>query len=546
MVPDLSAKNRSLRFSWSRILQWAGAAVFIFLVVVPLSSLVIYAIDYIVRASASSSLSLLSVRQMGLLLNSTGLALAVALSGMVIGFLAATVLWRFETGLPSMLRWLILILAPLPLYIHAIAWAPIMQQAGILMAPFGLRPIDFEGWGASWWVQMMSLLPLSTGICLAGLKSIEPKLFDASRVIRSDIRSLFSVVMPLALPALMAGFGILFLMSITDFSVPYFFRMNVYSLEIFAQFTAGDDPGAAFLYSLPLVVITLVVVGLSQHWLRNTAQSKAWNKSFWDVGPCWPSWFRILQWIALALVVIQVFAPLFSLSASIGTWQTLSQSVYSGRNEIFYSIWVAVLAAVLCLPLAVCAAILITKSRRVSWLIWLIVLIPLAVPPPLAGIGLITVWNSPLLGSLYGTSIMPVVGALFRFTSLAAIIIAMQFRYVDPLLIDAAHILQKNFMQTLTKVWLPILFPGLLAAACIVLALTAGELGTTLLLVSPGQATLTIRIYNFLHYGASSNVAGLCLLIVLITFIMALAAMILLGWWWRLNNRPGETTIDSN
>jgi iron(III) transport system permease protein len=540
------SKIQNRRFSWPHMLQWTGVSVFILLVSVPLCFLIVFAIDYIARAGASSSLSFLSARQIGLLLNSSGLALNVALSGMVIGFLAATVLWRFETGLPSMLRWLILILIPLPPYIHALAWASLAQKAGLLASSFGLQLFTFEGWGASWWVQLMSLLPLSTGICLAGLKSIEPILFDASRVIRSDIRSLFTVIMPLVLPALLAGFGILFLLSITDFSVPYLFQKNVYALEIFAQFSAGNDPGAAFLYSLPLVMITFAVVGLSQRWLRNTAQSKAWNRSFWEVGPHWPLWFRAFQWIALAIILLQVAAPLFSLSADIGTWQNLVQSVDAGRNEIFYSIWVAVLAAVLCLPLAVSAAALIRRYSRINWLIWLIVLVPLAVPPPLAGIGLIAAWNNPFFGGVYGTPIMPVLGALFRFTSLATIIMVMQYRYVDPLLIDAAHILQKNFWQTFAKVWLPVLFPGLLASACIVLALTAGELGATLLLASPGQATLTIRIYNFLHYGASSNVAGLCLLIVLITSAMALAAMIMLGWWSRLNNQPHEMTIDKN
>jgi iron(III) transport system permease protein len=542
----LFSKIQNRHFSWPGILQWAGLAVFILMIAVPLCALVIFALDYIARASASSSLSFLSARQVGLLLSSTGLALDVALFGILLGFLAATWLWRFETGLPSILRWLILILVPLPPYIHALAWSSIMQKAGILMSSFGFQLFTFEGWTAAWWVQLMSLLPLSTGICLVGLKSIEPVLFDASRVIRSDIRGLFTVIMPLALPALLAGFGILFLLSITDFSVPYLFQMNVYALEIFAQFSAGNDSGAAFLYSIPLMLITFAIVGLSQRWLRNTAQSKAWNKSFWEAGPRWPLWFKALQWTAMAVVVLQVVAPLFSLAANIGSWQDLAQSINSGRNEIFYTIFISLLAAILCLPLAVSAASLIRNHGKSNWLIWIIVLIPLAVPPPLAGIGLITTWNNPIFGSVYGTPVMPVLGALFRFTSLATIIMVMQYRYVDLLLIDAAHILQKNFWQTFARVWLPILFPGLLASACIVLAFTAGELGATLLLASPGQATLTIRIYNFLHYGASANVAGLCLLIILITFTMALAAMIILRRWSRLNKQPEEKTIDRN
>jgi iron(III) transport system permease protein len=535
-------KAQIRKLNWPGILEWTGSILYIMLVAVPLCALVFFAAEFLVQGNIPT----FSARQAGLLFSSIGLALAVALAGMILGFLSATFLWRFETGLPSFLRWLVLVFVPLPGYIHALAWSSTMQNLGSLVSQSGVMVIPFEGWAASWWVQVMSFLPLATGICLLGLKSIEPVLFDAARIMRSNIGSLFRVVVPVVMPALMAGFGILFLLSITDYSIPYLFQMNVYSLEIFAQFSAGNNPGSAFLYALPLVLVTVAVVGLSQYWLKNIGQSKAWNKPSWEVKPGWPNWFRILQWLAMAIMIVEVALPLISLTTNIGTWQNMAQSINSGQNEIFYSVWISVLAAVLCLPLAVSSARLIKRLRAGNWLWWLIVLVPLAVPPPLAGIALITVWNTPFPGGIYGTAVMPVVAALFRFTSLATIIMVMQFRYVDPLLIDAARILQRGRFQTPAKIWLPMLLPGLLAAACIVLAFTTGELGATLLVAAPGQATLTIRIYNFLHYGASSTVAGLCVLIVLITFAMALAAMIVFSWWSRINRNPVDVRNDRN
>ena len=35
-------------------------------------------------------------------------------------------------------------------------------------------------------------------------------------------------------------------------------------------------------------------------------------------------------------------------------------------------------------------------------------------------------------------------------------------------------------------------------------------------MVPPGRETITIRIFNYLHYGGSEEVAGLCLLIVVL------------------------------
>ncbi|MBN1290983.1 MAG: hypothetical protein JXB48_04010 [Candidatus Latescibacteria bacterium] len=43
-----------------------------------------------------------------------------------------------------------------------------------------------------------------------------------------------------------------------------------------------------------------------------------------------------------------------------------------------------------------------------------------------------------------------------------------------------------------------------------------GNLGTVLLIVSPGHSTVPITIYNYLHYGSHEAVCALCLVLVLL------------------------------
>ena len=52
-----------------------------------------------------------------------------------------------------------------------------------------------------------------------------------------------------------------------------------------------------------------------------------------------------------------------------------------------------------------------------------------------------------------------------------------------------------------------------------------GELGASVLTVPPGFSTLTIRLYNYLHYGATDRVLGLSFLIVL-TITLSLVPLI--------------------
>ena len=83
------------------------------------------------------------------------------------------------------------------------------------------------------------------------------------------------------------------------------------------------------------------------------------------------------------------------------------------------------------------------------------------------------------------------------------------------------------------RVSVPMLAPGAVAAACIVAALTAGELGATLIVAPPGRATLTMRIHNYLHYGASDTVAGLCLAVALAAALAGVLGVLALRGWRR-------------
>ncbi len=156
---------------------------------------------------------------------------------------------------------------------------------------------------------------------------------------------------------------------------------------------------------------------------------------------------------------------------------------------------------------------------------------PLAVPAPLVGIGLIALWSSSSTLPVYGTLLMPVLASLARFLPFAALAVMGQLRQIDPLLVDAARIHQSDAWHGLLQVRLPMLAPGLLAAAGVTFALTVGELGATLLVLPPGHSTLSVRIYNYLHYGASDAVASLCLLLALAASLAgALAVLAVLSW----------------
>lgn len=546
IAPALRALGRvDPRLTWERAGHGLGLALFLGLVFGPLLALGMELYRYLESGPGDwVKLVIPSERRIGLLVRSLGLAAGVSLGGMVLGTLIASALWRHKSGSGSILRWLPLTLAPIPPYIHALAWTSTVHGVNDWLEMHGLLRIPLEGWLGGWWVQVMALLPVAVGLALVGLEMVGPDLIESGRVLRSDLEVLARIVLPLASPLLFAGGGVLFLIALTDYSVPSLFSVNVYPLEIFAEYSASAEPGRALLLSLPLLAAAIGVVVLMQSPLRNAALKPS-RREAPEISPmAFPRWFAWLQRGALALMALQVMVPLFSLLFAAGSWSNLNLTAAAFSREIFYSFWVALLASVICLPPALSAARELLRQGCRGRLAWLLATMPLAVPAPLIGIGLIGVWNQQFLNGFYSGGGMPVLAAVSRFTPLAAMFLLAQLRRKDPMLIDAARVMQVSPAQTWVQVRLPLLAPGLVAAMGITFALTAGELGATLIVAPPGLGTLTMRIYNYLHYGSAVQVAGLCLIMALATAgAGCLAALGLAGWsrvFFRHRKAPGR------
>lgn len=456
-------------------------------------------------------LALPTGRRMGLLLRSLGLSAGVALIDIVLGILIACASWGWARRW-AWVRWLPLVLIALPPYIHALAWSASVQQLTVL-----LDTPQPDGLLLSLWVMAMALLPVGIGLALVSLETVARPLVDAARTRQDDLTVLRRVVLPLAGPLLAAGGGLIFVLSLMDYSVPSLFGVNVYALEIFAEFSASNQPVRAFLLSTPLLALAAGGLFAGQALLRHAAQVPVWGVSPWSTPPRWQNGFVLYQKIAVALWGAQVLIPLIvlvKLTLSGDGWMgTLDPAV----REFGFSFGVAAATALLSLPLGWLAMEFLThRSHHHATIGWLLFL-PVALPAPLVGIGLVALWNHPYLDGVYATAWMPVLAALARFAPLATLVLLAQSQRLDPLLWDAARIFQARDRQTTWHVRLPLLLPGLLAGASLVFALTLGELGATLIVAPPGQSTLTLRIYNYLHYGASDVVAELCLAMLLFT-----------------------------
>jgi molybdate transport system permease protein len=208
---------------------------------------------------------------------------------------------------------------------------------------------------------------------------------------------------------------------------------------------------------------------------------------------------------------------------------------------VLLSLRVATVATIVALPLAVMMAWLL--ARRRFWghgLLNGLVHLPLVLPPVVTGYLLLVVFGrngavGSVLYDLFGITLA------FRWTgaALAAGIMAfplmvrairLGFEAVDRGIEDAAATLGASPMRVFLTVTLPLIAPGILAAAVLGFAKALGEFGATITFVAaiPGQTqTIPSAIYGLLQVPGEE---GAVVSLVVVSIVLAMGALIMSEW----------------
>ncbi len=449
----------------------------------------------------------LSARRVDLLIRSLLFSLGVASFTTIFGLLAALAVLRHFPRAAASLQWVLLASVALPPTVYAMAWSQF----------FSVLPNGIVGYTThAFLAQAMALLPFATGIAMVAMSTTDRLLLDAARVLVSPTRLLFGVAIPLARPTLLAGATLTFLLSLLDYTIPSIFGVNLYSLEIFVVFSATHRVADALLLSLPLVACTLLLVAILSGLPQRLAQEA--NPDFPREGSL-PALFQCGVLLATLISGIALLAPLLAFLPALGDIDYLGRTMASSWNETVFTVMTSTMAAFIALLLAVGPALEIAQGGRCGRIFWVVCLLPFLLPPALTGIGLIALWSPVHFVDIYGRPGMTIAAELARFTPVSVVVLATWFLRTDPAQIDAALVTGTSVRRIVCEVLVPLAIPGLAAATGIVFVLSLGEIGANLLVTPAGSATLTMKTYNYLHYGGSRAAAGLCLL------LMALAAL---------------------
>ena len=493
--------------------------------------LVVLGMDALRSLAVNPSLGHLVIpsgRELVLLARSCALAGATAVLCLVAGT-AASLALPPASGRMGWLRTALFIPMVIPPYVHALAWMRVAEWLRRLVAVVGIRLPAFQGFGAALWVQVMVYLPLGAGAALAAWSMIDPQLVDAALMRGSQERALWRVVLPLAGPVLVSASLLVFVLCMGDLSIPSLFSVNTYVLELYARFSATGRISDVTLLAVPQVLVCLVALipairsisaAVSAPSTREEMAHSVWRPSSWTRGLCTGA--ACLLSLDIAGLGISLVSGLHG-----ATWV----AVVDAAPSAWVSVRLAFFACALSLILAMVIGPLVAGHGPLGRSLCALILIPLALPGPIAGTGALL--TSSIVHRAWMAQMVPVLLMAFRFAPFACLMTGARLARADVEAMEAGRVFQRRRGDWVFRVWLPTLLPVLTASLLLVALLVTGEVGGTLMVMPPGQEPLSIAIYNYLHYGSSGTVSALCLALFAGVLVLTVPAFVFWHKAWR-------------
>lgn len=458
---------------------------------------------------------LLKARQWHLLGNSLCLAGGCALCSIFIGVPLALACER--TTLWGRQCWRILLLVPLliPPYMQALIWS----RLGFLF--------DLHSLAGAVFCSTLAYFPFVSILTIQGLKGMEPSQEEAALLHDGSWAMLGKVTIPLVLPHILSGAMFVFVFALTDFSIADILRVKVYPVEIFIQFSAFYNTDAATLMSVPLIILSMVVLFLQHRLMQGRAYVNFAGKNQDSIRLRLSGKHNVLlSLFPCGVILLAVLIPLVSFCSVAGGWSTYWKVLSMNGMEILYSFEVAAAGSVLMLGLGFFIAVSLERATGFWNTVFnYLVQIPLAVPAIVLGIGLIVLFNRAPTAWIYESSCIVILGYLAHFITFAVRSIQSGLKRMPLNLEEVALLTGHKSLSVLKNIVVPTIRPELLGALFIVFILCMGELGTTLLVVPPGRSTLPNTIYNYMHYGAEEMTAALCLILIVLMLVFSLGVL---------------------
>ncbi|MDX1351690.1 MAG: iron ABC transporter permease [Thiomicrorhabdus sp.] len=479
------------------------------------------------------------------IINSLWLMLGVSFGTLLIGVSTAWLISQYRFFGHTFLQWALLLPIAIPAYIIAYTYTGLLEFEGPVQSYLRtlFAPQTVNNWfpeirslGGAMLMFSLVLYPYIYLLSRSAFSNHSQQALDAAKTLGAGpIRRFFSIALPMARPAIIAGLTLALMETLADFGTVQHFGVSTFTTGIYRTWTGFGDTTTTAQLALVLLVFILMLITL-EIWSRKQARfySSDSIKSI-HIKRQLTGWqgFGAFAWCFTPLLLGFLLPSLQLLYWAITTADTQLDSSFI--QLIWNSFYLACIAAIVALIIALFLAYAkrinpnkqIDRSVRIAGLGYAIpgTVIAIAVMIPLAWIdNTLDQFMTNQFGIstglvLSGTLFALVFAYSFRFLSVSLQTIDSGLNQVKPVIDESARTLGASHWQVISKIHFPMIRSSLLIAFLLVFVEVLKELPTTLILRPFNFNTLSVKAYEMAADERLAD-AGLPALLIVLTGII--------------------------
>jgi len=564
-----ASRRRNVQLNFKRwdvsLLVWCGAAVFLIL-------LMVLPIGAIFKASFWDEHGLTFKNYTEVFSNSAFfraigntlvISFWVGILSLVIGGSLAWLVTRTDLPFKKAIRALVMASFVTPPFLGAFAWtllagpnAGALNQwyraltgaEGALVNVFTMHGLIF--------VMALYSFPYAFSMTANVFELISADLEEAAVILGANkLHTAWNITLPLALPALLSGFIVVFLHSMSLFGAPAILGLpaglHTVTTQIWTLFQYPPRLDLAAAFAVPLLLVTLLLISLQKRLLGrrgySTVGGKGGTRNLIKLG-----WARLPSLLfVLGIISLSVFLPYWILAKAAFskawamplTWSNFTTGNFTyvlfeysdTRDAILNTFKLGIFTATMGTLIATLIAYITNRNLfRGARFLAFFALAPLVIPGIVLAVGLFIVYAKPPL-VLYGTIWILFVAYLTKEMPVGFSQAESTFKSIHTELEDASRIIGANRLTSLKDVTAPLARSGLIASWCFIFVGVIRELSVSILLFAPTSKVVSVVIFDLKEEGQIGAIAVLGIALFVISFL------IILGVRWMLDREVVAT-----
>jgi iron(III) transport system permease protein len=392
--------------------------------------------------------------------------------------------------------------------------------------------------------------PLVFILVKSALDLISSEMEDAANIIGAGTwTTMRRVTLPLAWPAVLGGFILVFLETIALFGTPAIIgipaRINVVTTQLWQFFEYPVRVEVAAAYAMPLLLVTVGLIGVQKLLLGRkgfvSQTGKGGERRMVRLGPfrwvlfAWCAGVGALAVIMPVLVLVQAsFAKAWGRGLAPDNFTLRNYTLLLFEHEmaltsVWNTIWFSAAAATMAVAIALLVAYIVNRRLMpFGEVLGFLCMAPFVIPGIVMAIGFYAAYASPPL-ALYGTAALLILAFTARFLPIAYANSQAAVRAVHPEMEEAARILGAGRLHSIARVTAPLLKKSLLGGWLIVFIVASRELSAAVFLVGPRTRTMSVLLYDLSEAGNFEVLAAFGGILLAITLVLVAIGMKLAG-----------------